>query len=155
MIVPADTPARIAAARSLVRAYAVWLERDHGVSLGFQDIATELATWPGRYAAPQGALLLAAPAAGTVALRRLDDATCEIKRLYVAPAARGAGLGAALAAAIVAEARRLGYRRAVLDTLPLMTGAQRLYAALGFTDTAPYHEVPHPGLRFMALDLAP
>ncbi len=155
MIVPAVTPAQIETARDLVRAYAGWLERDHGVSLAFQDIASELATWPGRYAPPRGALLLALPALGTVALRALDETTCEIKRLYVAPAARGTGLGARLAAAIVAEARRLGYRRAVLDTLPFMTGALRLYAALGFTETAPYHAAARSDLCFMALDLDP
>ena len=156
-IVPATTPALVEAARGLVRAYADWLADSHGVSLDFQGIDAELAAWPGRYAPPGGALLLALgpgdTPAGTVALRRLDPATCEIKRLYVAPAARGAGLGARLATAIVAEARRLGYRRAVLDTLPFMAGAQRLYAGLGFRDIAPYQPDPHHGLRFMGRDL--
>jgi ribosomal protein S18 acetylase RimI-like enzyme len=158
-IVPAETRERVEAARRLIRAYAEWLERDHGVSLAFQGVAEELATLPGRYAPPEGALLLALAAGGRavgmVALRPLGPGTCEIKRLYVLPEARGTGLGGRLAAAIVAEARRLGYTRAVLDTGGFMAGAQRLYEALGFRETAPYYDNPYPGMRFMACDLAP
>lgn len=153
MIVPAVAPEDVETARALLLAYAGWLEQEQGVSLAFQDIAGEIAGWPGRYAPPRGALLLARPARGMVAIRPFDARSCEIKRLYVAPAARGSGLGAQLASAALAEARRLGYRRAVLDTLPFMTGAQRIYAALGFREIAPHHPDPHPGLRFLGRDL--
>jgi ribosomal protein S18 acetylase RimI-like enzyme len=155
-IVPAETPERVEAARRLIQAYADWLERDHGVSLAFQGVAEELATLPGRYAPPERALLLALEegrAVGMVALRPHGPGTCEIKRLYVLPEARGTGLGARLAAAIVAEARRLGYARAVLDTGGFMAGAQRLYEALGFRDIPPYYQNPYPEMRFMGADL--
>jgi GNAT superfamily N-acetyltransferase len=157
-IVPALTPERIEAARGLIRAYADWLERAHGVNLDFQGFPEELATLPGRYAPPDGALLLAldgAAAVGVVGLRRLAAGTCELKRLYVLPSARGHGVGAQLAAAIVADAKRLGYRRAVLDTGGFMTGALRVYEALGFRDIPPYYDNPYPGMRFLGCELRP
>jgi ribosomal protein S18 acetylase RimI-like enzyme len=91
---------------------------------------------------------------GCVALRALDaDGGCEMKRLYIAPAARGTGLGRALAGEIAATARRLGYREMRLDTLPSMTAAMRLYAQMGFTETAPYYGPTPPGTVFLALRL--
>lgn len=155
-IVPAEGPARIADARRLIAAYADWLAQDHGISLAFQGIAAELATLPGRYAPPDGALLLAtgpAGALGCVALRRHAPDTCEIKRLYVAPEARGACLGRSLARAILTEARRLGYARAILDTGPFMEAAQALYRDLGFREIAPYYDNPIPGCLYLARDL--
>ena len=155
-IVPADTPDRIAAAKALFVAYAGWLERAHGISLAFQNVDEELAGWPGKYAPPRGVLLVAEGpegAAGCVALRPLDGATCEIKRLYVAPEGRGAGLGRRLVRAIVAEARRLGYARAVLDTAGFMAEALRLYREAGFRDIPPYYDNPYPDMVFLGLDL--
>src|SRR6478672_110087 len=92
--------------RALFREYAASLP----FTLDFQGFDRELAELPGPYAPPRGALLLAR-GAGCVGLRPLDDATCELKRLYVRPPARGTGLGRRLVEAIVAEARRLGYAR--------------------------------------------
>jgi GNAT superfamily N-acetyltransferase len=155
-IVPAEGPQRIEAARALIRAYAGWLARDHGIDLEFQGLADEIATLPGRYAPPGGALLLALGpegAVGVVGLRPHAPDTCELKRLYVLPSARGGGIGARLAAAIVAKAIRLGYRRAVLDTAGFMAGAQRVYAALGFREIAPYYDNPYEDMRFMGCDL--
>jgi putative acetyltransferase len=128
-----------------------------GVSLCFQGFDQELASLPGDYARPRGRLLLArisGEPAGCVALRPLADGAAEIKRLYVRAAFRGMGIGRTLAECVIDEARSLGYRALKLDTLPAMNEAQRLYAELGFVDTAPYNDNPVDGVRFLALDLA-
>jgi ribosomal protein S18 acetylase RimI-like enzyme len=140
------------AVRALLREYAASLAFD----LDFQDFDRELATLPGAYEAPHGALLGArvrGALAGCVALRRIDDERGELKRLYVRPEARGSGLGHALAEAAIDEARRLGYRRLLLDTTPGMEQAQALYERLGFVDTEPYTQNPVPGTRFLELEL--
>jgi len=126
---------------ALLREYEAGL----GVSLCFQGFEAEVAGLPGAYAPPLGALLVAREAAGglaghvwgLVALRPLPErpGACEMKRLFVRPAARGSGLGTALAVAALEEARRLGYARMCLDTLPSMRGAQALYRSLGFRHT--------------------
>ncbi|MFL5253191.1 MAG: GNAT family N-acetyltransferase [Rhodopila sp.] len=149
---PAASADDIAAVAALLRAYADSLE----VDLGYQDFARELAGLPGKYAPPHGALLLARDAlgqpAGCVALRPLDvDGVCEVKRLFVAPAGRGSGLGRALVEAVIAAAKRTGYREMRLDTLPSMQAAQALYEAMGFVATAPYYNTPVKGTRFLAL----
>src|SRR3954451_15624409 len=100
-------------------------------ALDFQDFDRELADLPGAYGPPRGALLLVR-GVGCVGLRALDETTCEMKRLYVRPSARGTGIGRLLAQAVVAEARRLGYARMRLDTVPGMETAQALYEELGF-----------------------
>ena len=121
-------------------------------ALDFQDFDREVADLPGAYAPPRGALLLAS-GAGCVGLRPIDETTCELKRLYVRPSARGLGLGRRLAEAVIAEARRLGYARMRLDTVPGMDSAQSLYERLGFREIAPYRPNPVPGARFLELEL--
>lgn len=76
-----------------------------------------------------------------------------MKRLYALPGTRGAGLGRRLAEAILADARRAGYRRILLDTLDSMAAARGLYAALGFAETAAYYANPTPGTVYLARDL--
>ena len=117
---------------------------------------SELAGLPGAYAPPSGLLLLAvcgASAYGCVALRRLSESDAEMKRLYVRPSARGTGLGWALVSTLIVEAEAIGYRRLLLDTLPTMTAAIRLYESVGFHLVEPYCHNPVPGARYMALDL--
>jgi GNAT superfamily N-acetyltransferase len=103
-----------------------------GVSLCFQDFEAEVAGLPGAYAHRAGRCCWRAPLdgaiVGIIALRPVLDVAdaCEMKRLYVCAAARG--LGRTLALAVMEEARRLGYRRTRLDTLPAMTEARALYA---------------------------
>ncbi len=134
-LVPASTPEHWAAARRLVEEYAASL----GVDLGFQDFRRELDALPREYGPPAGHFLLAADDAqtglfvGCGAIRRFSPRTCEMKRLYLTSAARGTDAGRELAQSLIDEARRLGYERIVLDTLPSMTEAPRLYASLGFT----------------------
>jgi ribosomal protein S18 acetylase RimI-like enzyme len=132
-----------------------------GIDLSFQGFEEEVRDLPGGYAPPGGALLLAkeeAPgktpqALGCVAVRRIDAETAEMKRLYLRSAARGRGLGRALAEAALAEARRLGYRRVRLDTLPGMDAAQGIYRELGFREIAAYRANPVPGARFLEIEL--
>lgn len=124
-----------AAIVALLREY----ERGLGISLCFQDFEAEVAGLPGDYVPPHGQMLLAREASGDgllgfVALRAVPAAPgrCEMKRLFVRPAARGSGLGRELALAIMEEARRLAHRCMCLDTLPSMAQAQALYRSLGF-----------------------
>jgi GNAT superfamily N-acetyltransferase len=143
----------IAEARVLFEAYAASI----GVDLCFQGFAEELATLPGAYAPPRGRIFLAGSpghAQGCIALRPLQMHTGEIKRLYVAPQARGSGLGRRLAQLAIDAARTIGYRELKLDTLATMREAQALYASLGFRECAPYYANPLPGVRYMALALA-
>ena len=86
-------------------------------------------------------------------MRPLEANICEMKRLYVAPAGRGQGLGKALTLALIEAARTSGYREMRLDTLPSMADAQKLYRALGFTEIAPYYDTPIAGTVFMSLKL--
>jgi putative acetyltransferase len=153
LITAASLPADLPAITQLFRAYAASLPID----LGYQGFDGELAALPGKYAPPQGAVLIArnenAVALGCVAMRPLEDGVCEMKRLYVAPEGRGLGLGRALAEAIIEAARTAGYREMRLDTLASMTGAQALYRALGFLEIAPYYDTPIEGTVFMGLRL--
>lgn len=151
-IVRAVTGEDIARAKSLFLEYASSL----GFDLCFQDFEQELAGLPGDYAAPSGALLLALEGqdvVGCAALRRIDDETCEMKRLYVRPLGRGKGTGRALAERIVAQARRIRYTRMRLDAIRNMTAAVGLYASMGFKEIAPYRHNPIPEAVYMELPL--
>jgi GNAT superfamily N-acetyltransferase len=150
--VRAAQPEDLDEVRALLSAYA----RALPFALDFQDFDEEVATLPGRYAPPGGALLVGGidgRIVGCVGVRGLDGETCEMKRLYVSETARGSGLGRVLAEASIVEARRLGYRRMRLDTVPGMETAQALYARLGFTEIEPYTLNPVPGVRFLELEL--
>jgi len=148
----ATRPADIGLVRGLLREY----EHALGVDLCFQGFTQELANLPGDYAPPRGTLLLArdgAAVAGCIALRPVDAHDCEMKRLYVRDAFRAAGLGRRLVERVIATARSIGYRRMVLDTLPSMVSAQRLYASFGFSDIASYRHNPIGGTCFLGLEL--
>jgi ribosomal protein S18 acetylase RimI-like enzyme len=150
-------PKEIAEVAILFREYADWL----GIDLSFQGFEAELKSLPGKYAPPAGELVLArAPsgaALGCVAVRPLDgaDAACEMKRLYVRPAARGLGIGRALVAAIIRSAEELGYAEMKLDTLPAMAEAFALYRVFGFTEIPAYYHNPVPGTVYLGKKLAP
>jgi ribosomal protein S18 acetylase RimI-like enzyme len=168
-ITPAEFPEDAEAILVLFSGYAASLKID----LSFQSFQEELDSLPGKYASSQGGALLIArgqaqlgrngessadssapryPALGCVALRRSPDGWCEMKRLYVLEEARGKRLGEKLVAAILAQARALGYRGIRLDTLPEMTAAQRLYRKYGFVDIQPYYETPIERTVFMGCE---
>ncbi len=126
-------------------------------ALCFQNFDQELEALPGKYAPPGGALLIARDAdaaAGCVALRPIDAATGEMKRMYVREAYRGTGLGRKLALAVIAEAKQRKHARIVLDTLPKLTTAIALYRDLGFRECGPYLEAPTPGALCFELRLS-
>jgi putative acetyltransferase len=152
-LIQAASPVQIAQARELFLEYAQSL----GFSLCFQNFDQELAKLPGDYAPPEGRLLLAeyeGQLAGCVALHKLDQAICEMKRLYLRPQFRGKGLGRILAERIIAEARQIGYRRMRLDTVePVMKDAVAMYRRFGFKEIAPYCPNPNPGVLYMELAL--
>ncbi|MBV8543937.1 MAG: GNAT family N-acetyltransferase [Acidobacteria bacterium] len=144
-IAPAD---HLTIVRELITEYANAL----GVDLSFQDLDHELSALDTFYEL----ILLARDddhVAGCVALRRIDDEICEMKRLYVRPAFRGMNLGRELAMRIIDAARNRGYKQMRLDTLPTMSAAIPLYQSLGFVEIEPYRFNPIPGTRFMELDL--
>jgi carbonic anhydrase len=140
--------------RQFFRNYAAWL----GVDLCFQNFDQEMASLPGAYSAPQGRLFFAevdGRPAGCVGVRPLPDSegVCEMKRLYVTPEERGHGVGAALALAAIKAAKAIGYRKLMIDTLPSMRMAVKLYRELGFTEAPAYYQTPVEGTMFLSLDL--
>ena len=152
----ATTPTEVAAVRALLEEYAV----DTGLDLCFQNFAAELDALPGDYAPPHGCLLLARCQmqwAGCVALRPLRDAdsahSCEMKRLFVPERFRGQGVGRALAQAVIAQARAIGYEQMKLDTVASLTASNRLYHSLGFESIPAYCHNPFPDARFYGLSL--
>lgn len=172
-IIDAETDEVVAHVSALFREYAASL----GVDLSFQNFEHELATLPGEYTPPDGRLFLGIASdvrphasddslccttaisvgsvAGCVALRKIDNEICEMKRLYVRPEFRGLGAGRCLAHTVIKAATEIGYRRMRLDTLPQMAEAQALYRALGFQEIEPYRYNPVVGTRYFELALWP
>ena len=152
-IFQANSRQDIEQARTLFEEYQTGL----GISLCFQNFDQELKNLPGDYALPDGRLLLAideAGLAGCIALRKLAPTICEMKRLFVRPTHRGTGLGRTLVESLIDEARRLGYKKMRLDTLPgRMDKAIGLYHSIGFVEIDPYYENPVPDAKFMELEL--
>lgn len=153
--------------RALMRGFIEWHFVRHAedidlVNSYFDEKAydKELAELPGKYAPPKGSLLLAYledRPAGCVALKGIDDTNCEMKRLFVYNDFHGHGIGATLAKEIIAEAKRIGYKRMVLDTGARQAEAKGLYHKLGFKDIEPYYSLPDElaqWLTFMELDLS-
>jgi len=147
------TPADLIAARELFLDYA----RSLNFSLCFQGFDQELASLPGDYAPPAGRLLLAefhGRRAGCVAMHRLEDGICEMKRLYVRPEFRGYKIGRRLSEVVIAEARATGYERMRLDTVaPVMRQAVQLYRELGFYEIPAYRPNPMSGVLYFELML--
>ena len=155
MVVEAATSeADWADAARLVRAYLTTLPFE----VDFQaDVAHELRDLATVYGPPGGVLFLGRDAAGrtvgVVGVKRFDEHDAELKRMYLEPAARGTGLGRALADTAIAAARSLGYRRLLLDTVSRLAAAVALYQSLGFVEIDAYRHNPLEDARYFALDL--
>ena len=138
----------LAIVRELILEYAQSL----GIDLSFQHLDEELTTLETFYE-----LILVSQqedgVAGCIALRRIDDDVCEMKRLYIRPQFRGRGIGRKLAGALIDAARARKYKRMRLDTLPSMQDAMKLYESIGFADIEPYRYNPIAGSRYMELVL--
>jgi putative acetyltransferase len=133
--------------REIFREYAAWV----GDAICFQAFEAELAGLPGRYAEPEGRLLIAVAegtVAGCAALRKSEPNIGEMKRLYVRPPFRGRGLGGELARKVIEDARAEGYRSLRLDTLPHMEQAIRIYREFGFREIQPYSDNPPGAICF-------
>jgi len=151
-IIPVDTEGKLEIIRTLFLEYA----RSLDFNLRFQNFDREMRHLPGGYEPPAGALLLAGDGrqgAGCVAMRRIDPAICEMKRLYVRPRYRGKGLGRRLAQAAINRATACGYLKMRLDTVPSMAPAIELYTGLGCEPIRPYRLNPIPGALFMERQL--
>jgi ribosomal protein S18 acetylase RimI-like enzyme len=149
---PAQFPADLDAVLEIFTEYV----NSPSVSLDFQGNAQDFANLPGKYTPPKGAILLAwheGAVVGCVAMRPVDAAICEMKRLYVRPAGRGLGLGRQLAEAIVSSARDAGYVELRLDVLPEFDRAREIYVSLGFRPAEPVAYNPVPGTEFLGLAL--
>jgi putative acetyltransferase len=151
-IIAAHLSEHLPAVRELFAEYAGSLDID----LCFQSFDQEVSQLPGKYAPPDGRLLLATigtEIAGCVALRKITGHSCEMKRLYVRPVFRKQGIGRSLAHAIINAAREIGYQTMRLDTLSSMRAAIALYESLGFRCIAPYYHNPCADAVFMELKL--
>ncbi|MBK7392009.1 MAG: GNAT family N-acetyltransferase [Chloracidobacterium sp.] len=152
-ITQAESDEQITEAKTLFREYETWL----GMSLCFQDFESEVATLPGKYAMPDGRLYLAYvddDLAGCIAMRKLEDGICEMKRLFVRDEFRGAKVGVSLIEKLIADAKEIGYNRMRLDTYPPKMGkAVKLYESHGFVPIPPYYDNPHTDVLFMELAL--
>lgn len=138
--------------KTLFREYVAFL----GISLSFQSFEEELAKLPAKYAEPEGAIYLAkvdGQSAGCVALWKLEEGVCEMKRLYVTPSFQGLGLGKKLAYVIMEEAQQKGYTKMKLDTLRRLESANRLYKSLKFSETNPYNYNPEDDVAYFEKDL--
>jgi putative acetyltransferase len=151
------TAAHFETTRTILREYASQL----GVDLCFQGFELELASLPGEYAPPQGALLLAyvdEQLAGCGGFRPLPEAdypnACEMKRLFVRPSFRRYGLGRTIAESLIDHAAEAGYSCMLLDTLDDMEAARGLYVSLGFEEIPPYYFNPIPGAHYLKVELA-
>lgn len=151
-IVPA-TEKQMPVVRTLFEDYQNYL----GVDLCFQGFVGELDGLPGRYAEPDGFVLLAMQggvACGCVAVRRMDEEQAELKRLFVKPEAQGDGTGRQLFDAAMTRAEAHGYLAILLDTLPQMKTAQAMYLKKGFVKTVPYVHNPLEGVQYFRYEFA-
>ena len=151
-IIQATEKNQISSVKELFLEYAESLN----FKLCFQDFDKELESLPGDYSPPDGRLYIALyenKPVGCIALRKFMDSVCEMKRLYVRPQFRGNNIGKKLVELLIEDARKIGYKKMVLDTVPSMQTAQKLYRSFGFCEIKPYRINPVKGAKYMELKL--
>lgn len=152
-ILPADNAELMEEVRRLFLDYEKWLN----VDLCFQGFEKEVNSLPGKYAPPEGRLYIVkmdGKYIGCIALRKIDDGICEMKRLYLTEDARGKGIGNKLIELIIQDAKNIGYKKMRLDTIKeKMPKAVSLYESHGFHKIEQYYNNPNPHTLFMELDL--
>jgi N-acetylglutamate synthase and related acetyltransferases len=126
------------------------------IYLNLQNYDSELEHLTEKYGLPDGRLYMVKvedEIAGCIALRKIDDENCEMKRLYVRPTFRGHKIAYKLIETIIADAKKIGYKSMLLDTLPFLKGAIHLYENFGFYEIEAYNNSPIDTTIFMRLDL--
>ncbi|OAA92596.1 GNAT family N-acetyltransferase [Clostridium coskatii] len=109
-----------------------------------------------KYGLPEGRLYIASidnNSVGCIALRKVDEDYCEMKRLYVRPGNRGKHIGRKLMEQIISDAKEIGYKHIRLDTFPFMDKAIKMYKNYGFYEIERYNDNPAPTAVFMQLDI--
>ena len=151
-IIQAQSESELTSIRQLFKEYTDSL----GFDLSFQNFEQEFAELPGKYAPPQGRLLLAMgndKNVGCVGLRKFEENISEMKRLYIKLEFRGNGFGRTLAQKVIDEARIIGYKYMRLDTVPWMKEAISLYRSMGFIEIPAYRFNPIKGTLYFELKL--
>ena len=163
-IFPAETDEDIELAKMLFAKYAEFLRKKlvEYADLSWlvqyhQDFEEEIENLPDRYEPPEGSILLAkyqGQLAGCVALGKLSDSICEMKRLLIKEEYQRKGIGRALCEAVIEQAKKTGYSNMRLATA--LEPPKALYKSLGFKEIAPFKNVPTEikGVVFMGLKLA-
>ena len=152
-ILPVNTPELTEETKRLFREYEKWLN----VSLCFQGFEEEVNTLPGKYSPPEGRLYIVkydSKYSGCIALRKIEDGICEMKRLFLKEGLRGKGIGNTLVTKIINDAKAIGYKTMRLDTIKeKMPKAVEIYTKHGFVETEQYYHNPNPHTLFLELDL--
>lgn len=135
----------------LFREYLTWANSrassEFGVSFNINNVLNQDLNKLNQFMPPEGCLLLGKyemRIACCVGLRKIDDETGEIKRMYVRPEYQRKGIGQRLLEALIEEARCIGYSKIRLDSAPFAREAQAFYRKMGFRDIDPYPESEAP-----------
>jgi ribosomal protein S18 acetylase RimI-like enzyme len=125
--------------------------------LQIQRYDEELADPGEKYGMPDGRLYLAytnGRLAGCIGLRKIDDKRCELKRLYVKPEFRRRHIGREMLSMLIEQAKQIGYEKLLLDTLPFLESALKMYEQFGFKRTERHNNSPLDSSIYMTLDLS-
>jgi len=136
--------------RVLLSEYGHYMYDELALIAGKESFFKELENFPGPgYFPPAGTFVVCRvedEVAGCVGIKKFDEVSCEMKRMYIRPAYRGKGIGGVLCNYVVEWCRGSVYRRILLDTNREMKEAVFLYNKCGFTEIGSYciNENDHP-----------